>query len=439
MSIWVLVVDPATKVRFLKRLPEGSFVVGGGLFINGLAAYVFITLASRDLGAEAYSPVAMLWALSFLFGPGFFHPLEQETSRTIASRSGHGVIPVLRAAALIGGLAVLFLLVLAGFSAGWVKKNIFSDEPWLLVSLFLVVVGLGLSHLTKGLLAGLGRFGGYARYVIGEGLGRLIIVFILLLVTSGSVGVYGMAIGLAPFVGIVTALIGQRGFLTPGPVVHLSSLSKALGILLVASVATALVLNVSPVVVELLAGHGQENESGRFFNALLIARIPLFFFQAVQASLLPQLSGLVGAGQYERLLRVLNRLLVFLGVVGVLVVIMAALAGPWIVEFTFGSEFAVGRRDMTFLSISSTGLMIVLSLAQGLIACKSRGLMALAWLIGVGFSPVVLILVEDLFLRVELALIVTVFLTAASMALFLVKKIQEEISSKTSEFLRPNC
>ena len=43
-------------MRVLDRLPEGTVAVGGGLVVNGLTAYAFITLASRDLGAEAYSP-----------------------------------------------------------------------------------------------------------------------------------------------------------------------------------------------------------------------------------------------------------------------------------------------------------------------------------------------------------------------------------------------
>ena len=47
-------------MRVLDRLPEGTVAVGGGLVVNGLTAYAFITLASRDLGAEAYTPVGLL-------------------------------------------------------------------------------------------------------------------------------------------------------------------------------------------------------------------------------------------------------------------------------------------------------------------------------------------------------------------------------------------
>ena len=97
-------------MRILDRLPEGTVAVSGGLVVNGLAAYTFITLASRDLGAAAYTPVGLLWALSFLLGPGFFQPLEQETARVIAGRSANGLGSVIRPAAILGGSLALSLI-----------------------------------------------------------------------------------------------------------------------------------------------------------------------------------------------------------------------------------------------------------------------------------------------------------------------------------------
>ena len=418
-------------MRFLERLPPGTFLVGGGLLLNGLAAYTFLAVAARNLGPEAYTPVGMLWALSFMLGPGFFQPLEQETARTIASRVGHGVVPVVRSAAAIGGLVALGLAVVAAVAGPWMVGGLFDGESWLLVGLLLVVVGLGSAHLVKGVLAGLGRFGGYARYVVGEGLGRLLVVGLLVAVVSDGIGSYGLAIGLAPFVGIGAAMIGQRGLRTPGLPVPMSDLSRTLGALLVASVATAVVLNVSPLTVETLAGPGEGGEPGRFLNALLVARIPLFFFQAVQAALLPQLSGLVGAGRYGELWGVLRRLLTVVGTLGLAVVVAAAVAGPWAVEFAFGSEYAVARRDMVLLTTSSVGLMVVLSLAQGLIACRCPGRMAIAWVAGLAAFPVMVALSSDLFLRVEVALITTVALVAGVMAVLLVNRIRREVTSSS--------
>ena len=115
--------------RLLNRFPEGTTAIGVGLLIGGLAAYAFITISSRDLGAERYSPVAMLWALSFLLGPGFFLPLEQETARVVASRGskGLGSAPVVRTAALMGLGVALLLALVSILAAPWAIDAIFAS------------------------------------------------------------------------------------------------------------------------------------------------------------------------------------------------------------------------------------------------------------------------------------------------------------------------
>jgi len=204
--------------------------------------------------------------------------------------------------------------------------------------------------------------------------------------------------------------------------VRLAALAPAMGFLLVASVSTAIVLNVSPLAVELLAGPTQREEAGRFLNALLVARVPLFFFQAVQASLLPKLSSLAADGHLEEFRQVLGRLLALVAALGVVAVAACAVAGHLVVEMAFGAEFAVGRRDMVLLAASSAVLMIVLSLAQALIAQRCQGRMALAWLAGLCAFPVVLAFGGDLFLRVELALLATVVTAMVAMAVLLARR-----------------
>jgi len=421
-------------MRVLDRLPEGTAAVGGGLVVNGLTAYAFITLASRDLGAEAYSPVGLLWALSFLLGPGFFQPLEQETARVIAGQSDDRLRSVVRPAAILGGSLALGLAMVAALSAPWMVDSLFAGHGVLLVGLLLVLLGLGTGHLVRGVLAGLGRFGGYARYFIGDGVGRLVLVGLLTLFVADEVAVYGLAVGGAPFLGVAAALVGQRRAVRrpsgPAPEdppaigrrAELGALAPALGALLVASVSTAVVLNVSPLAVELLAGPAEVDAAGRFLNALLVARVPLFFFQAVQASLLPKLSALAADQQFDEFRRVLGRLLALVGALGLAAVVACALIGHRVVEIAFGTEFAVDRRDMVLLAASSAVLMVVLCLAQALIAHRCQGRMALAWLVGLVAFPLVLALGGDLFLRVELALLATVATTMVVMVVLLARR-----------------
>jgi O-antigen/teichoic acid export membrane protein len=145
--------------------------------------------------------------------------------------------------------------------------------------------------------------------------------------------------------------------------------------------------------------------------------VPLFFFQAVQASLLPRLSALVGAGQFDELVNVFRRLLGLVAGIGGVAIVVCALFGTWIVEFAFGADFAVERQDMVLLAASSAVMMMALSFAQALVACRAQGRMALAWVFGLVAFPPVVALGDDLFLRVELGLLATVSVAAASMAI----------------------
>ena len=186
--------------------------------------------------------------------------------------------------------------------------------------------------------------------------------------------------------------------------------------------ATAVVLNGSPLAVELLAGPAEVDAAGRFLNALLVARVPLFFFQAVQASLLPKLSALAADQQFDEFRRVLGRLLALVGALGLAAVVACALIGHRVVEIAFGTEFAVDRRDMVLLAASSAVLMVVLCLAQALIAHRCQGRMALAWLVGLVAFPLVLALGGARFLRVALALLATVATTMVVMVVLLARR-----------------
>ena len=413
-------------MKFIDRLPIGTKTLSSGLLINGVSAYIFISIASRDLGAEMYTPLGMLWALSFLLGPGIFHPLEQQTSRSIASRFGEETTPVFKAASIVGGIATLLIVICALCFNSWLTEDIFSDQRSLLIAIILVVIGLGSAHLVKGVLAGTGRFKNYSRYLIGEGLGRLLVTAILVIFASGEVWMYGLALGLSPFIGISAALFRQKDLIKPGPKVKAKEISGSLGVLLIASLATAMVLNVSPLTVELLAEPNQKEEPGKFLNALLIARIPLFFFQAVQAALLPRLSQLMASKELEKFKHELMRLLGFVPVFGACFLFLIAVSGQWVTRIVFGSEYEFSRQDMTLLAISSVGLMYALSLTQGLLALHRQGYSAAAWVSGIATFPATIFLGDDLFLRVEVALIVTVFITTSLLVFFITKSYKSQ-------------
>ena len=66
--------------------------------------------------------------------------------------------------------------------------------------------------------------------------------------------------------------------------------------------------NAGPLAVQVLADPSEEGQAGRFLSALVLARLSLYLFQAVQATLLPNVAVLVAASRVTELNTALRRL-----------------------------------------------------------------------------------------------------------------------------------
>jgi O-antigen/teichoic acid export membrane protein len=162
-------------------------------------------------------------------------------------------------------------------------------------------------------------------------------------------------------------------------------------------------MNAGPIAMELLAGARQEDEAGRFLAGLVVARVPLFLFQAVQASLLPRLSQLASEGRADEFRSGLARLVGLVAGIAVLGGIVAFVAGPTVVHLLFGGDFQLPHRTMGLLGLGSGAFMVASLLAQASIALDGHRPMALAWGVGIVALGVTMATVSsDLFLRVEL-------------------------------------
>ena len=388
----------------------------------GVTAYGFLVLTARVLGPEEYAPLSVLWVLALVAGPGFFLPVEQEIARALAARRarGEGGGPVVRRAAGLA-LALLGGLLLVGALAGPVLADqLFSDEWLLVVAWLLTLAAACAAHVARGVLSGMGRFGGYARIIGGESAVRLAIALALSTASVEAVGPYGLAVAAGPLVAVAYAVLRERDLMRPGPPAPWSEVTTALAWLLVASVLSMALVNAGPIFMELLASGPQEDAAGRFLAGLVVARVPLFLFQAVQASLLPRLAEMAGAGRTRELRRHLSHLVVLVGGIGAVGSAGAALLGPQVVRLLFGEEFDLSHRTMALLGLGSSAFMVASLLAQASIAVGGHRRMALAWSVGIAaLLAVVAFSSDDLFLRVELAGVAGGFVALAAQGLVL--------------------
>jgi O-antigen/teichoic acid export membrane protein len=389
-------------------LPTGTAAVGVGLLVAGVSAYGFLVIADKALSKAEYSPLGALWSLVFLAGPGLFLPLEQEISRALAERRarGEGGAPVVRRAATIGvglGLGVLVLLIA---TARLSVDHLFDHQLLLLVGLTLGLAGALAGHLTRGCMSGTGHFRGYGAYLGADGLIRVFGGAVCLVVGVNTAGPFGVAVGVAGLLAVPVALSIERPRLDEGPESAFGEVSRALGYLLAASLFAFAIMNIGPVLVKLLADESQAEAAGRFVKGVVIARIPLFLFQAVQASLLPKLSTLAHTGHLGDFRHGLKRLLVVTAGMALAGTVGGALIGPVVVEIMF-PDADLGARTMGLLAAGAGLYMLTLACAQAVIALGGHRDQALGWFLG--FTTLMLtawLSSDELFLRVELGLLV---------------------------------
>lgn len=413
--------NPLARLRALRVLPLGTVPVAGGLVVSALTSYTFLIVAARTLGSERYSSLSALWALAFLAAGGLYFPIEQEVARELAARRARdeGGAPVVRVA---GRLAMAFasavsLVLLA--AAPVVIDVLFDGESFLLFAMIVALFGYGLAHLARGALSGGGEFSRYGMSHVYEGIVRAATSVLLAVVGTRSPGLFGLVVAIAPFAAVLYARRSRPSDPRPGPEMQIAEFIRPVVLLLVASVVSALLLNVGPLAVKLLASDQEKDATGRFLNGVIVARVPLFFFSAVQAAVLPRFSTLAVTRKVNEFRSGVERLVALVVALGVVATLAAFALGPTAMRVVFGADYVLGRRDLALLAIASSLFMMTQALAQALIALHGHARAALAWLFGVIVFVVVTAVASGLYLRVELGLLMACAASSVAMAWFL--------------------
>jgi O-antigen/teichoic acid export membrane protein len=169
---------------------------------------------------------------------------------------------------------------------------------------------------------------------------------------------------------------------SPGPDAVRPEIVRAVTVLLVASVSSQLLANAGPVIVQVLARPSEQALAGKFLAALVIARVPLFLFAAVQAVLLPGLAALVAGGAVRAFVQ---RLAVVTGVTAVIAgfgVLVMWFWGNDLVALLFGSDFGIGQDAILLIALSGALFMLAQLAAQALLALGAEAWVVAGWCTG---------------------------------------------------------
>jgi O-antigen/teichoic acid export membrane protein len=397
---------------------------------SGVLAYAFHVLAARTLGPDAYGQIAVLWGAMFLTAVVLFRPLEQTTSRAFADRltRREEVRTVARAVTALYGAIVLLGLV--GLALGWgpLTERLFLGNGVMTAALAAGVAATGLAYVIRGAAGGARWFSGYGLGLMGDAVLRLALAVPLIILASQDLAAAAVAAG--GLAGVLLPLFAGRRLLSSllapgeGPRFHLAA---ALGFAAPASVIAAadqLLVNGAPVLVMLEGGPDAARVAGIVFAATMLVRVPVYLFQGLAASLLPNLTRMHAGDEVGSFRSAVARTATFLLATGGVIVLGAAVAGPEAMRLLFGAEYDVGRIELTLLGAGVGCYLAAATISQALLAIDSGVRAAWAWAASAAvFVGLYAVLPGDEVARVSLAFALATLVGLGALALALGRRL----------------
>ena len=362
-----------------------SMPLMAGLGVLAGTSYVTLVLAGCLLGAASFAGISVLYVLISSFATGLFLPVEQEIARRRGHERGSATFdPALVRRAVGVSMVTAIAICLLAVAARPVSLRLLGGSWDLLGALCVALPGYACCFVSRGVFAGRRELWRYGLQLGVEGAFRLAGLLWLVIIGAHSVAAVGWLFGAAPWIALAASFAGRTAHL-PGATVSVvrgGPLGPALGLLLISSLAAQLLVNAGPVIIQLLATPAERARAGAFLAALVLVRIPVFLFTAVQPSFLPAMATHSAVDRKADFVALTRRVLVTCLVLTAVTTVAAVAAGPALIRLLFGFRDGVGA--VTFLAMGvSVGLCLVaMILAQALLGRGMHAWTTAGWLIG---------------------------------------------------------
>jgi O-antigen/teichoic acid export membrane protein len=384
----------------------GSAVpVAVGLGIQSATAYLTLILAGRLLGAAEFGGLAALYVLLSTVATGLFLPLEQEIARRRGREretGSHDGSVVWRAAVLGGWLC---LIVVGGALALWhLTVGLLGGHPQLLAAFCFALPGYALCFVGRGVLSGTHRLRRYGLLLAVDGSFRLVGLALLAALGVRSTVAYGWLFAFAPWIALGAAMVGLRA--VPRDRTVAEPMVRPLAWLLTSSLAMQLLIGAGPLTAQYFADGRDAARAGAFVAALVIVRVPVVLFSAVQPSMLPAMAAHAAAGRRSDFAVLFGRVLVAMVGVALVTTLAFTALGPWALKLLFGSDFILSWSVFLIMAISVGLFMVAVVLGQAVLALGEHRRVAIGWLAGLCGLGIGISLASDPLLKANLGLLV---------------------------------
>lgn len=364
-----------------------------GTLGSGVLAWLFNVLSARTLGPETYGSVAALWASLFLLAVLLFRPVEQTVSVSVAERVAHDVDarPSVRSAARLALVVVVAVSALILAFWGPITDGLFGGRSALTAALLIGLAGYAASFIMRGLCSGVRWFGGYGLVLLGDGGIRLLLVLPLLVLPEPWIA--AVAIAAAAIGGALLPLAFSRrselrrieGDVSADPATDRRTLRRTVrfaGPAAVIGGCEQVLVSGGPILVLIAGGPGAAKAAGVLFAATMLVRAPVFIFQGVAASLLPNLTTLRARGDEGALHRATLVVAGAIFALSVVLAVAAVTAGPWAMSLLYGSGFDAARGDLGLLALGVGAFLAASTFSQSMLAREENVRAAAMWLGG---------------------------------------------------------
>jgi O-antigen/teichoic acid export membrane protein len=363
----------------------GAWLLSAAMLGSGVLTYAFHVLAARTLGTEAYGRIAVLWAAVFLGAVVLYRPLEQTLSRATAERLARGqdARPVLRTIALL--MAAVLAVAGVAVALAWrlLTDRLFLGDQALTAAFVVALAGYGLSYVVRGLLGGARWFGGYALVLLADAVARLAVAAPLVVIASTRIA--GAAVAAAGVAGAIVPLAVGRGKLRPmlrarrGPPFPLRAAVAFAAPASAIAIADQVLVNGAPLLVAATGGASASRMAGVVFAATMLVRVPVYVFQGLAASILPNLTKLHVEADAVEFRRAVAKIAGTLLAAGAAMAAGAAAFGPEAMRLFYGRGFDAGRLALVLLALGVAGYLATSAFSQALLAIDRARAAAAGW------------------------------------------------------------
>ncbi len=343
---------------------------------TGLLAYAFFAMTTRGLGAEAASPVTVLWTYWSFAAAALTFPVQHWIARSVSAHQHENDIR--SSLRHLSGIVLAAAVVFGALS--WLARDALFQRDGLAFPAMVagVTVGSAIMGVGRGTLTGRRQFGGVAYMLVADNAVRCLGAAALMLGDVKDPVAYG-AVLLAGYV----IVIGRPASLRVGSREGHASATSPLRFLGGASsgqLLAQLVLTGGPVLLAL--GGGTPVEVTAMFAGLALFRAPYTFAVGLVSQLTGLFTSFVMQGRRATVERVRNLIISLTAATVLVAAALGITVGPAAVRLVFGSEVHLESVQAMLLTIGSAVALGGLVLTVLVLALDRSAGVPRAWLTG---------------------------------------------------------